>query len=110
MAFENLLLSAEKTKFLSKLYRMPSVNVNTGELAKLQWERDLLISWSEDEWMNLKKKSALSCSQNIAIQENQFKMIYRWHLTTSKLKVMFHHLDARCWRCNPNNADTLHIW
>lgn len=65
-AFENLMLSAEKRKALSKLYRMLSVNVKTGELAKSQWERDLSISWSEDEWVNL-TKSNLSCSQNIAI-------------------------------------------
>lgn len=94
---------------LSKLYSMLSVDINTGELAKSQWERDLLISWAEDQWLNLKKFN-LSCSQNIVIQENEFKMLYRWHLTPSKLKVMFHHLDARCWHCKVNNADTLHIW
>lgn len=80
MAFESFLLSAEKTKVLTKLYGILSMDVNYGELAKSQWENDLAISWSEEAWSNLKKSNFL-CSLNVAIQENRFKMIYRWHLT-----------------------------
>lgn len=59
--------------------------------------------------MNL-KKFYFSCSQNTAIRENCYKMIYRWHLTPAKLQKMYPLSDGKCWCCQEDNADYLHIW
>lgn len=66
-AFEELLLSGERTKLVSKLYKILFSHVESIERAKLQWEKDLGISWTEEQWEKLKKLTHLSCSCNTAI-------------------------------------------
>lgn len=73
-AFEDLFLRGERIKLMSKLHKILSTNIEYLERAKLQWEKDLLVSWTDQEWENL-KKSNISCTYNTAIREHRFKML-----------------------------------
>lgn len=99
----------KKTKLLSKLYKILSINEEPWERVKSQWEKDLAVSWTEEEWLNL-KKSNIFCSQSTTIWENCYKTIYRWHLVPSKLKKMFPQSDGKCWHCQKDKADFICIW
>lgn len=56
------------------------------------------------------KRFNLSCSRNTSIQENRYKMLYRWHPTLAKLQIMYPQLDGKCWWCPVEKADYMHIW
>lgn len=47
--FEVLLTSGEKMKLLSKLYKILSMKAETLEKVKLQWKKDLAVTWLDEE-------------------------------------------------------------
>lgn len=50
-AFKDFVLLGEKTKLLSKIYKILSSNVESVERVKSQREKDMAISWTEEEWV-----------------------------------------------------------
>lgn len=79
-AFEALLASGEKLKLLSKLYEVLVADNDGVARIRAQWERDLLVTCTEEEWRNLKIFN-YSCSRNISTRENHCETLYRWDLT-----------------------------
>lgn len=61
-------------------------------------------------WMDLvdTKEHYFSC--NVAIQENRFKLCYRWYLTPVRILKMFGTGEGRCWQCSSVYADYCHMW
>lgn len=107
-AFKELLVGHKKKKSI-KIYKMLPSCTDYIEKAKTQWEKDLATTWTEEEWVAMKKLN-LTCSSNIAITENRQKVLNRWHLTPGSLCKMFPNSDGKCWWCKCENADHLHIW
>lgn len=68
--------------------------MNVVERAKFQWESELGINWTEEQWNKLKCVNH-SCSKNVNIQENRYKMACKWYLTPERIK-MFMQSNGEC--------------
>lgn len=78
-------------------------------LACTQWEKDLSINLSEEEWgtiyANIHKGSI-----NVTAQENGFKIFSRWYKTPLFLHRINPKIPSTCWRCSKEVGSLLHIW
>ncbi|CAH2296876.1 Hypothetical predicted protein [Pelobates cultripes] len=74
-----------------------------------EWHTDIGRELTPQEWGRafLAHKSATRCASHLEIAR---KLLYRWHLTPSKLNKMYNNSEAKCWRCLKAKGDTLHIW
>lgn len=52
--FEVLVSMGDKSKLLSKLYKILQLGEEYIEKAKVRWERDLSILWTNEEWKKVK--------------------------------------------------------
>lgn len=66
------------------------------------------IKWIEEEWSKLKCVN-YSCSKNVSIRENCYKMIWGWYLTLNRIK-MFLQPNGKFWRCQKEKAGFMHMW
>lgn len=46
----------------------------------------------------------------MSVQENHFKMNYRWHLPPTRIKKTFPQSTGSCWRCEMEGIGYLHMW
>lgn len=77
--------------------------------AKVQWEKDLGIYYSDSQWKKLKLFNQ-TFSKNVGIHESRFKILNRWYRTPGRTVKMYPQSASNCWRCQAEGADFPHIW
>lgn len=55
--------------------------------AKVRWERDLCVAYSDQQWKKLKLYNQ-TFSVNTGTQESHFEILNRWYLTPRRLIKM----------------------
>lgn len=78
-------------------------------IATRNWERDLAIDLSEEDWENIYTYIHKG-SVNVSVQENGFKVLSRWYKTPSRLHKISPTITPNCWRCSERDGSLLHIW
>lgn len=109
--FENLWMShTPQRHVISRIHNMLWDNIQADEgIACKAWAKDLDIELTSKSWDKI-YRSVHKGSINVSIQETNYKIISRWYRTPSIL----HRFDAsypdKCWRCQRETGDLLHIW
>lgn len=67
---------------MSKLYMVLLDKLPWRDTVKDRWGKDLRMEITEEEWRRIKRFNG-SFVGNVSIQENRFKIIHRWYLTSS---------------------------
>lgn len=82
---------------------------NNDSKACKNWERDLSLSLSTDNWeqmfLNIHKGSI-----NVSTQENGYNIQSRWYRTPALLHKFKPTTPETCWRCHKDRGPLLHIW
>lgn len=74
-----------------------------------QWERDLSMQLSAQEWTNVHTLIHKG-SMNVQVQESAYKLFSRWYRTPLLLHRFNPTIPQTCWRCNTDTGSLLHIW
>lgn len=91
---------------MSLLYKVLSGTLNT----RSDWERELLVAISEEEWDDIWKyaKSILVCNRAKAIQ---FKIVHRLHISPNRRHTFNNALSPLCLRCKTQIGTLTHcLW
>lgn len=94
---------------MSKLYSLLLDLEKIEDPVRLRWERDMQQELELKEWDET-HRHVKSISVNIAIRENIYKLRYRRYLTPKSLHRMFSTVEPKCWRCNEEEGNLIHIW
>lgn len=62
-----------------------------------------------EQWEHLWKKS-IKISTCTNIQENCYKLIYRWYMTPKKLENINKTSSNLCWKCKKMEGSLYHQW
>lgn len=94
-----MVLLGDNYKIISKMYKLLLKWFTIDELVKeqmIKWAINTKIEMAQ--WENLWKNSIRisACSD---IQENCFKVLYRWYMTPKKLAKISKNLSNYCWKC-----------
>lgn len=109
--FELLCLSTEpQNHLISTLYALlfSGHQIKQDKLV-LQWENDLSINLSPNEWgqiFTLMHKGSI----NVSTQENRYKLFSKWYRTPEKIHHFHPTIPPTCWRCGADRGTLLHIW
>lgn len=86
-AFELILISESQKGLLSNIYQILITSKLVTSSVKLKWDRDLLITLSDQEWLRI---NWFNCtfSLNVGIREGRYKLLQRWYLTLVRIAKM----------------------
>jgi len=97
---EKVLFQIPGEKSVSQLYKIlkASSEGNVTFNSRLTWERELSVSISEDDWINIWKyaKSISVCNRAKAIQ---FKILHRMHISPNRRHAFNNSLSPLCLKC-----------
>lgn len=99
-------------KSISKIYKWLLKWETLDEQIKAQmikWAININPDIEFEEWEYLWNKS-LKISTSSIVQENCYKMLFRWHLTPKKLSMIYKGMSNRCWKCNLQVWTFYHQW
>lgn len=94
---------------ISVIYKLiQSLRPITWEKIKENWEKDIGVDLSDDEWRSCLNRIHTSslCIRHGLIQ---FKILHRLHYTRERLSKFFPEVDPACPRCGHNSANEGHM-
>lgn len=75
----------------------------------IKWAINTNLEIELEEWEHLWKHS-IRISACSAIQENCYKLKFRWHLTLKKPAKIYKTMSNRCWKCSQTEGSFYHQW
>uniref|UniRef100_A0A3B1IPQ1 Reverse transcriptase domain-containing protein n=1 Tax=Astyanax mexicanus TaxID=7994 RepID=A0A3B1IPQ1_ASTMX len=97
-------------KMISQLYNLiSSVQVTCLSNLKVQWEKDLGVLLTEDEWQQILYRihSSSFCAKHGMIQ---CKLFHRVYWTKARLNKIYPDTDPLCDRCHRDTASLIHMF
>ena len=76
---------------------------------KIVWERDLGVSFEDEEWNTLVEEM-LHPMRDARSKLIQYKILNRVYLTPTRLRQMKLMPTGLCWRCNSSQGDIVHMF
>lgn len=107
-----LVILGEENKLISKIYKVILERYTADEVVKEQmtkWAVNINSDIMMDQWEYLWQKTN-KISACTSLQENSFKMIYRWYMTPKKLARIDRTHSNRCWKCKKHEGSLFHMW
>lgn len=91
----------DTSKLISKIYKLLLKWYTADEYVKefmIKWALNVNTEIEMEQWEHLWRKSIkiTSCAM---LQENSYKLLYRWYITPKKLAKMYIGISNVCWKC-----------
>lgn len=75
----------------------------------IEWAKNIGSNITMEEWDQL-WKSNINNMKAVVLQENVYKMYYRWYLSPNKLAKMYTGAKKKCWKCQECIETFYHLW
>uniref|UniRef100_A0A670ZAD8 Reverse transcriptase domain-containing protein n=1 Tax=Pseudonaja textilis TaxID=8673 RepID=A0A670ZAD8_PSETE len=108
---DKILLGSNK-KNISKFYKYLLEVELEQEIVKgnmIMWSRNIGRSITLTEWEKIWNR-IIKITKSVAYKENMYKMLYRWHLSPSRLAKMNTNSSPKCWKCKNIEGTYFHMW
>uniref|UniRef100_A0A2D4LHQ7 Reverse transcriptase zinc-binding domain-containing protein n=1 Tax=Micrurus spixii TaxID=129469 RepID=A0A2D4LHQ7_9SAUR len=108
---DKILLGQDKN-MISKLYNYLLQYDLAEEILKgpmIAWARNFGYNIQLEEWEEIWQRN-LSITKTVSYEETLYKMIYRWHLASSRLSKIYPTANPTCWKCKVNHGTFYHLW